>query len=567
MTTDSDEKNRAFIWATHFMRSCLRTGIRQIVISPGSRSTPLTLAAAALPELNKHVALDERSAGFIALGIGKTEGTPALLICTSGTAAANYYPAVIESRQSGTPLMLATADRPPQLRSVGTSQAIDQIKMFGDYPVFFHEAGEPVLETDDLKRLERAAAQGIAFAMKRKGPAHLNFAFRKPLEPTPEMMNRTLDENNHPEAIVGSAVKSLYSADPHTLPAEVQQLINGSERPLVIAGPQNPFEGSSMVSKLAQKISAPLIADPGSGLDRSLKIKGFDGFLRKKSVRDTLKPDLIIRFGLQPVGKIFDRYLAECSDIPQIHFADTEEWQDARYTMTHRLEGRNWSLSGLRPVSNQSWIGRWRAYEQEFLQQKRTLLENEASLTDGHLFDHLTPAIPTHWNLFLSNSFPIRDAVLFGNIDNHRIFTNRGASGIDGFLSTAIGATLESGNPGVLFTGDLGFLHDVNALLSSNLLKHPLVVVLINNNGGTIFRMLPIFQQQQFYRAYFETPQDVNFEMLCSGYKVSCHKISSVKELKKINFDRYSNTPGLTVLECITEPEASMRIRKQLWEE
>jgi 2-succinyl-5-enolpyruvyl-6-hydroxy-3-cyclohexene-1-carboxylate synthase len=184
------KQDRAFFWATTFLRELHACGVSQLVISPGSRSTPLTIAAYAHPGLKTHVVLDERSAAFMALGMGKSQGKPAGLVCTSGTAAANYYPAIIEARHSGVPLLVLTADRPPHLRNIGASQAIDQVKLFGDYPVFFHEAGEPVLEQQDVNRLKSVAAQSVSASLNRKGPVHINFPFRKPLEPDPGFVER-----------------------------------------------------------------------------------------------------------------------------------------------------------------------------------------------------------------------------------------------------------------------------------------------------------------------------------------------------------------------------------------
>ena len=178
---DLAPQNRAFYWSVLLFRQLFRKGVTRVVISPGSRSTPLTLAAATHPGLSTQVILDERSAGFTALGIGKAAGTPAVLISTSGTAVANYYPAVIEARLSGVPLILATADRPPNLRNTGANQAIDQLKIFGDYPLFFHEAGEPAFGKTDLARLEMLADQAVDISVLQKGPVHLNFPFRKPL--------------------------------------------------------------------------------------------------------------------------------------------------------------------------------------------------------------------------------------------------------------------------------------------------------------------------------------------------------------------------------------------------
>lgn len=251
-----EDGNFTFLWALEFVKELANNGLEHVVLSPGSRSTPLTMAFSLHPDIQKHVVLDERSAGFIALGIGKSTGKPAALVCTSGTAAANYYPAVIESRMSGTPLLILTADRPPQLRAIGASQAIDQIKLFGDYPVFFFEGGEPVRKQVDINRLKLLACQTFQDSIIWKGPAHVNFAFRKPLEPTPEFYKEQRDELNKSGKSLPKATILRASDSRESLPEEVIDIIQQAVNPVVIAGPASISETNKSILEFCNVLQA-----------------------------------------------------------------------------------------------------------------------------------------------------------------------------------------------------------------------------------------------------------------------------------------------------------------------
>jgi len=564
----SDPRNRPFIWATHFLRELYNTGVDHLIVSPGSRSTPLVMAASAHAGFQKHMVLDERSAAFIALGVGKATGVPAALICTSGTAAANYYPAVIEARQSGVPLLLLTADRPPNLRSTGASQAIDQLKLYGDTPVFFHEAGEPVLERQDLDRLRQLASQAVHLSKRGKGPAHINFPFRKPLEPNPGFVKDIEKENN--ELITDRTPSTAVhngTGQPLILPTEIQNLIKESEKPVIITGPSGPQSTRHPAQELAGMLSAPHLREFGPGGETS--IRGFNGFLRSATHRESLRPDLIVRFGQQPVSKALNLYLEEHRDLPHLHFGDLEEWHDASHSVTHRIEwfGRevNWQLETV--GSRSTWLERWMKLDQEFNAFRERLLNSESALTDGHVFSTLGKQLGNAWEVVLSNSFPVRDMMLFGETTHGTAYVNRGASGIDGVLSTAIGTSLGSarGKGTALFIGDLALLHDSNGLLSSGLPDRPLVAVVLNNGGGTIFRMLPIYEQDdKVYTGYFETPQDGDFEHLARTYKIPFVRVESIEELEALDLDRF-DTPGIHLVECRTDPDASMKLRETLW--
>lgn len=568
--TDLAPQNRAFYWSALFFRELCRKEINQVVISPGSRSTPLTLAAASHPGFNTQVVLDERSAGFVALGIGKATGTPAVLISTSGTAVANYYPAVIEARLSGVPLILATADRAPNLRNTGANQAIDQLKVFGDYPVFFHEAGEPAFEETDLRRLEMLANQAADISVIQKGPVHLNFPFRKPLEPQISFVSQIERENR--SLVEQTASNSRSVSVNHTLvsiPSDVRQLIEQSERPLIISGPlSGPPIATNTIQKLSDTIEAPVISE--GGFTSLYNIRGCEGFLRSETNRKNLVPDLILRFGFQPVGKAVEFALKEWDHIPHVHFASSESWHDATFSTTHRV---NWQE---RPVewdvkchTDSCWFDQWKSAEENFNEKEEALLADELTLTDLHVYHYLTPQIPGNWSVFLSNSFPVRDSQLVGRYQTPFMYVNRGASGIDGITSTAMGLSIARNQPTVLFTGDLAFLHDTNALLSNHLLNQPMIVVILNNQGGNIFRMLPIAEHKPYYRDFFETPQSAELSAMSETYGVSYSQVNDVETLANLDLVEIAETvaKGMHLIECKTHSEASMKLRHALWSE
>lgn len=548
------------------VRSLYKNGVRHAVISPGSRSTPIALAFAIHKGFRKHIVIDERSAGFMALGIGKQTGVPALLVCTSGTAAANYMPAVVEARHSGTPMIVISADRPPHLRGTGSSQTIDQIKLYGDQAVFFHEIGELQNREEDLKRLELLGAQSVYDSVFYGGAVHLNAAFRKPLEPA----ESELEEQEKINANLTAETSTSASKDAITWKPgkDLEELLNSSVRPLIIAGPMNPHHRlNQLLFRLSEKKKIPVIAEPGSGIAvKELQIYNFEQLLRSNEMKNSNTPDCIIQFGDQPFSKSVLDALSDWDEIPLIQFIARNSWQDHSILAKKKIiigPETVPDLESISPNRSDKWLSLWKKYDAQAETKLSRLITASDTLTDGHIFHHFSPQIADGWNVVNSNSFTVRDMALFGKspVQTH---VNRGAAGIDGIISTAIGVSKSSDKPTCCFVGDIAFLHDSNALLSLRTLKNPVAIIVLNNGGGTIFRMLPVYKHKTYYSDYFETPQQAKIEHLAEAHSISYHKIDSVKKLKKTDINRHKN--GAIIFEVQTDAGASMLLRKKLWE-
>ena len=557
-------------WSSHLLRSFYDQGIRHAVISPGSRSTPLTIAAAIHNGFKKTVVIDERSAAFIALGIGKTTGKPAILICTSGTAGVNYMPAVVEARESGVPIIILTADRPPNQRGIGSSQTIDQIKLYGGKEVFFHEAGEPRDSDNDLDRLGYLARQAAEESVRIGGAAHINLPFRKPLEPSADDIEEQISLNQ-------KQVTNLKTSDGKPLRRTLHlsstavDLLNKSEKPLIIAGPANPHHAlQNIFDTISQQLNAPVIAEPGSSIEtgNSLTINRYEQILRVKSFVNEKKPDLVIRFGDQPFTKsllnAFEYWHKE--KVPVLHFSARNASQDQAMSVTEKIVCSPYdqlSADNLEPSDRSStWLASWKDADQATETILNKAVEGNKGLSDGHVLNVLSEKVPSDWNVMLSNSFIPRDMALFGRPNKHQA-VNRGTAGIDGILSTAIGIHSASDRSTLCIMGDIAFLHDSNALLSLRNVDRPFVVAVLNNGGGNIFRMLPVYQHGDYYTQYFETPQNVSFEYLARAHNLNFEVVESLEDLHSLNLQ---SVEGVQIIECRTDSEISMDMRRKLWD-
>lgn len=571
--------NRNTLWGRTILSELAVAGIEQVCIAPGSRSTPLTEAAFATDDVTVYTHLDERSMAYFALGQARRTGDPTPIICTSGTAAANFHPAVIEANQARVPMVVLTADRPPELRNSGANQTIDQQKLYGDAVRLFQQLPKPASSPRMLRSLRTTVTQAISAALNPpSGPVHLNVPFEKPLEPTdiPEDIPDTLQEQA-PEAVQGRNDSFVNLTTAATVPESVDQLVSkieDSSRPLIVAGPTDPrSEAGKEVVELAATIDAPIFADPLSNLRFSsynnrndiLICSGYDAYISTDQINTIPAPDLVLRIGASPTSKSLRKYLAAI-DTQQILVDPAGQWREAEFTATDLVTGNAGETikritASVTPASDNELTTWLRQAEQTHWQ-----LINEIDVElEGLAIKTVLDTLPEKATLVVSNSMPVRDLDRFGQAkaDEITAIGNRGASGIDGITSTAFGAASATSDPTVLVIGDLAFYHDMNGLLAAGRHDIDLTIVLINNNGGGIFHKLPIESFDPPFTEGFKTPHQLNFRSAGDLYGIQYQYVNTVSELAKA-CKHSINTSGTDIIEIQFDSEISHRNREQL---
>jgi 2-succinyl-5-enolpyruvyl-6-hydroxy-3-cyclohexene-1-carboxylate synthase len=565
--TSLDFRNTNALWGSVFSETLVRCGVRQAVISPGSRSTPLTIAFARHAEIEAIPVLDERSAAFFALGLARQSGRPVVLLCTSGTAAANYFPAVIEAHESGVPLLVITADRPPELRDCAAGQAIDQQKLYGRYVNYFHELAVPEPAVRLLAYLRQTVAQACAQTLRPEpGPVHLNAPFRDPLPPveneSAKGLQAALDENffAHLSPVSRAPAARLAWSPPMT------------GRGLIIAGEDactNPADYAAKVTLIAARTGWPVLADALSVLRHhapkgAAVITAYDALLRNRPLARELMPRTVLCLGNWPTSKVVRQWL-ESGDADIFLVSPRSGNRDALHGRTRHLhttvealvvEGAGTGDTGYRVL--------WQHADHAAAAVLRSERMPSTSIFEGDVTLTLARTLPDHTPLFVASSMPVRDVEYLWPADDRgrKMHFNRGANGIDGTLSTALGVA--HGNaPAVLLTGDLALLHDTNGFLLRPKLKGSLTVVLINNRGGGIFGHLPVAQFEPPFEEYFATPQEVDFARLCAAYGVEHVKITNLTQLAGL-LEKLPAS-GLRVLEVTTDRKSDVITRKQLF--
>jgi 2-succinyl-5-enolpyruvyl-6-hydroxy-3-cyclohexene-1-carboxylate synthase len=512
-------------WARAFVDELARTGVREVVVAPGSRSTPLVMAFAADGRFRLRVHLDERSAAFFALGVGKAGRSPGVVLTTSGTAAANLYPAVVEASAAEVPLLVLTADRPPRLRGADANQTIDQVRMFGGYVREFFEAPEPALEGPSLRHLRTLAARSVAAAVgSPAGPVQVNFPFDKPLEPTdvPEDFIRA-----HPLAARGRPggapfVRVTKARAQPTL-GEVDALAEeiGSSSGVIVAGPSaDPDRVGPAVLELAASTGFPVLADPLSGArfgpaTGAYRVAAYDLFLRDPSARQQLEPSVIVRVGASPTSAALVEWLIQHSGVPHVVIDDGARWKDhpavaTRYVQADAEETLRALASRCMRTVAPEWEELWSRVETAALE---ALGSARGDLLEADVWSFVNAALSHGSTLFVSNSTPVRDldALTLPREEGLEVLANRGASGIDGIVSTAFGIASQRAGPTVCVIGDLAFFHDQNGLLWSREADAAVVFVLVDNDGGGLFEALPIAAHEPHFTRFFATPHGLDF--------------------------------------------------------
>jgi 2-succinyl-5-enolpyruvyl-6-hydroxy-3-cyclohexene-1-carboxylate synthase len=507
-----DRTNRNTALASAMAEELVRSGVERAVVSPGSRSTPLAVALWRQPGIEVTVILDERSAGFFALGTALATGRPAAVLCTSGSAAANLHPAVVEADEAGVPMIVLTADRPPELRGIGAGQTIDQLKLYGDAVRWFCEVGTHEADDDGLLHFRAVAcrAHAVASGDPHPGPVHLNVPWREPLAPIPVEGQVTASD---PLALEGRGDSPLNSVSPPTARTDegtldrIAERLVSSPRGLIVAGRQMDPLLAEPVSALAAAAGYPILAEPTSQLrrgphDRSLIVSAYDHIVREPGAE--LDPELILRFGDMPTSKPLRQWLAANEGLEQIVVDPTGEWREptrradtiVRADPSATARSLTERLARLRPgasaVAGAPFAGAWLEAERAVREAVDERIDELDELSEPGVWSALGRALRDGDSVLAASSMPVRDLELFmrAGPEGVRFASNRGANGIDGLVSTAAGLASGSAARTWAVLGDLALFHDLGGLAPARALPE-LRLIVIDNSGGGIFHFLP----------------------------------------------------------------------------
>jgi 2-succinyl-5-enolpyruvyl-6-hydroxy-3-cyclohexene-1-carboxylate synthase len=582
-----DPTNGNTALASAFAEELARSGVRLAVISPGSRSTPLALALWRQPEIEVSVIIDERSAGFFALGAAQASGSPVALLCTSGTALVNYHPAVVEADESGVPLVVLSADRPPELRGIGAGQTIDQIKSFGASVRWFCEVGAHEADDGGLLHYRSVACRALAKARGelRPGPVHLNLPWREPLAPVPAEGAVTATD---PLALEGhdkrplTAVTKIDLEPSAFLLDEMAGHIGDAISGVIIAGRQLDPELREPLAHLARVSGFPILADPTSQLrcgphDRSHVIAAYDLLLRDEHFARSVVPELILRFGEMPTSKPLRAWLV-ASGADEIVIDPYGGWNEPSNRAAAILRADPSELASGWVARLEGLEGRERSLPDRWLEAENAAqaaldgtFSETGEITEPALHRALGAAHRDGDLVYTSSSMPIRDqeAFLAASSADVAFLSNRGANGIDGLISSGIGAARASGRPTTIVTGDLGLLHDIGGLAALREVETPVRIVVIDNAGGGIFHFLPqeAALPEDEFEALLGTPRGVDAAKAAALFDLPHRRLASLAELPEalaaatglieVNTDRGTNVEVHRTLQAAVQAALS----------
>ncbi len=567
-------ENMNMLWSGLIVDELIRQGIDYFCLSPGSRSTPLTTAVARHKMARKIVIYDERSAAFHALGFARATGKPAVLVCTSGTAAANYLPAIIEARQENVPLIVLSADRPPELRDSGANQTIDQIKLFGSYVRWFFDLPTPTTALPPsfvLGRVDRLVHKAFG---PPAGPVHLNVMLREPLapevQPFPQKYTDCLAwrENSRAPQTRLASVEHLPTES--TL-KEVREIVQSTARGLVIVGGLPSTVDRTAIVRCLNRLGWVTLADVTSGLRLGYDWQGFVPHLDLLLTDGSLRFDTVLHLGERYVSKRLMLHLQKHPPKTYLRVSVSDHWIDPAQTMTHLVQASPEAFcrllaDALSPDAGSHFVRDLRQRSDE-VERLLALRFDASEINQIALARMIASEIPAGHGLFLANSLSVREVDMFAQRLHGPVMmtANRGASGIDGNISTAAGLVAGLEQPGTLLIGDLAFLHDLNALSLLRHLKRPLVIVLVNNGGGGIFHWLPIARFEDVFETYFATPHAFTFEASARQFQLNYWQPDSLQSLRRA-YREALKKEGSSLIEVRTDRRKNATLYRQLLE-
>ncbi|MDQ8179815.1 2-succinyl-5-enolpyruvyl-6-hydroxy-3-cyclohexene-1-carboxylic-acid synthase [Pelagicoccus sp. SDUM812005] len=559
------------LWADVIAETLHRKGIAYAVTCPGSRSSPLTFAFARHAAIEAIPVLDERSAGFFALGLAKRTGKPVAIVCTSGSAVANFFPAVVEASESGVPLLVLTADRPAELRDCAAGQTIDQVKLFGGYVRKQVELAVPEASLELLRYVRQTVAHSVDVATaSNRGPVHLNIPFRDPLIPVAQA-----------DFVAPFGADDFASYFSHLEPSDALPLlqamlpaaIRSVQKGLILVGPASPVNEEAWcenVAALANGLGWPVLSDALNPIRTNASsftslVCGYESVLRNAELAEGLRPEHVILLGGFPTSKALRSWIGE-ADVPITILSDRPVNLDATHSRATQVYA-DFEFTGVIVEKGDAadYAERWLALDRQVNEAFEARFSGTEELFEAKLAWTLSKALPEGSSLCVSNSMPPRDMEFyFGRNDlGISIFSSRGANGIDGILSTAMGVAHE-GEETFLLTGDLALLHDSNGALIAKDLKGSLTVLLVNNAGGGIFEMLPVSQFEDVFEKHYGTDQKVDFANWARTYGIGYELVESWADLE----EKLEEAPnGVRVLEIRTDRKRDAAWRKQWFAE
>lgn len=558
---NTDARNE--IWAKKLIDALIGQGVDYFCCAPGSRSTALSLAIANHPQAKWTVHFDERGLAFHALGYGKASNRPAVVMASSGTAIGNFLPAIMEASNDRTPLIILSADRPPELRDCGANQTCDQVKLFHNFVRWQVDLPCPEDHLSD-RYLGSTISHAVMMAsFPPAGPVHINCMFREPL------FTARREE--------GSINKHTHVAQPELYPTKeiidywAEKLAAKKRQGIIVVG-SSSFDLSEAVFSLAEKLQWPVFADVLSslrrgGADHPSLITHFDPVLKLKN---GIAIDAVIQFGNRFASKTLGLWLEKQTLDFYLQIAEQPVRQDPTHLATHRVLAApsrfsSQLIASLQSDKEEEWLKQWREWDDLCRQRLAELFSADDVLTEPRLIREIGSFLSKDWNLFLANSMPIRDANQFFFPVSHTgpIFGNRGVSGIDGNLATACGLAQGNGKATLAVVGDLTFLHDLSSLAMVAKSPQPIVICIVNNDGGGIFSFLPISKRKEAFEEFIAAPHGIHFEAAASLFKIPYFHPKTAAELNQLLLHQGKN-PHTCLIEITTDRTENVCVHEQI---